>query len=124
MADVLTLRAAARDILTPARPGTRPEPGPRSATQIGDARPQRGLRVTGVIRSNHTISVAGSPTTRCRLADDSGEIDLLFLGRGQMPDLRPGQPCEIQGTVAQRGGGLVVWNPRYQLRPGHHAARW
>ncbi|MHB1430560.1 MAG: single stranded DNA-binding domain-containing protein [Streptosporangiaceae bacterium] len=86
------------------------------ATSIAGARPQRRLSVTGVIRAAETVLVAGSPSWRCVLDDGTGRIDLLFLGRAAMPDLRPGRRCDIEGTVARRNGALVVWNARYRLR--------
>ncbi|MHB1596326.1 MAG: single stranded DNA-binding domain-containing protein [Streptosporangiaceae bacterium] len=62
---------------------------PAPATSIAGARPQRRLSVTGVIRDAETVLVAGSPSWRCVLDDGTGRIDLLFLGRAEMPIRTP-----------------------------------
>jgi hypothetical protein len=105
----------------PAGPVAGGQPGGRRywaapATSIAGARPQRRLSVTGVIRAAEPVLVAGSPSWRCVLDDGTGRIDLLFLGRAGMPDLRAGRWCDVEGTVARRNLGLVVWNARYRLR--------
>jgi len=84
-------------------------------TAIGAARQQARVDVRGVIRSVDAVSVGGIPTCRCTLADDTGEIDLLFLGRGAVAGLEPGKRCRAVGTAAARDRRAVLWNPRYWL---------
>ena len=95
---------------------------PAPATSIAGATPQRRLTATGVIRTAETVLVAGSPSWRCVLDDGTGRIGLLFLGRTEIADLRPGRRCDIEGTVARRNGALVVWNARYRLRASDEPA--
>ena len=95
-----------------ARLGRLPE-----VTPIGRVRQQAKVDVRGVIRSVDAVSLGGTTTFRCALADDTGEIDLLFLGRAAVAGLEPGRRCRAVGTVAIRDGRPVLWNPRYWLEP-------
>jgi hypothetical protein len=84
-------------------------------TPIGGVRQQAKVDVRGLIRSVDAMSLGGTPTFRCALADDTGEIDLLFLGRAAVAGLEPGRRCRAVGTVATRDDRAVLWNPRYWL---------
>jgi len=93
-----------------ARVGRLPE-----VTSIGRARQQAKVDVRGIIRAVDAVSLGGVPACRCALADDSGEIDLMFLGRAAVAGLEPGRRCRAVGTVAARDHRAVLWNPRYWL---------
>jgi hypothetical protein len=84
-------------------------------TTIGQARPQDRVRVTGVIRSKAALSLSGTPACRYTLADGTGEVDLLFLGRVLIAGLDTGLHCVAEGRVAARDERIVIWNPRYQV---------
>jgi hypothetical protein len=88
-----------------------------AVTSIAGARPQTKVDVSGVIRAVDSVSIGGIPTCRCTLADDTGEIDLLFLGRPAVTGLGQGRRCRAVGTAATRGHRTVLWNPRYWLEP-------
>ena len=97
--------------------GTAPAGRLPEITLIGGARQQAKVDVRGVIRSADVVSVGGIPTCRCTLADDTGEIDLLFLGRAAVAGLQPGRRCRAVGTAAARDRRATLWNPRYWLEP-------
>ena len=69
-----------------------------------------------------TESIAASPAVRCVLADGSGQIDMLFLGRESVAGLVPGRRCTATGRVCVHRGRLVIWNPGYELEPAPPAA--
>jgi hypothetical protein len=79
--------------------------------------PRERVSLTGVIHDTITVSVGGSPSYRCVLATDEGDLDLLFLGRAAIAGLIAGSRCDIQGTVTVHCGRLAIWNPRYRLLP-------
>jgi hypothetical protein len=54
---------------------------------------------------------------RCVLDDGTGQIDLLFLGRHEVPGLDVGARCHVEGTARMDHGRLTVWNPLYRLEP-------
>jgi two-component system sensor histidine kinase KdpD len=87
------------------------------ATRISDVRARDRVRVTGTIISAQTTAIGSSLAYRCVLADGTGELDLLFLGRAAIAGLAAGIRCSIEGVVTARGARLAVWNPRYQVQP-------
>src|SRR6202043_3513621 len=62
-------------------------------------------------------SVGSSLAYRCVLADGTGELDLLFLGRAAIGGGAAGVRGRGAGGVTAREGRLAVWNPRYQVQP-------
>jgi CheY-like chemotaxis protein len=87
----------------------------QAAVRIADVVPQGQADVAGVICSARAMSIAGAPACRYTLTDDTGELDLLFLGRVEIAGMRCGRRCRAVGTVARRDDRLVLWNPRYWL---------
>jgi two-component system, OmpR family, sensor histidine kinase KdpD len=91
------------------------DPQHPDAVRISDVDGQDRVKVTGTIISTHVVSVGSSDAYCCVLADGTGELDLLFLGRAAIAGLAVGTRCSIAGVVATHGGRLAVWNPRYQV---------
>jgi hypothetical protein len=85
------------------------------ARRIADARPQARVAVTGTVIEARAVDVGGGPGYQCRLADDTGALDLLFLGRARIAGLVPGARCAVQAMAGCYRGRLTVWNPRYRL---------
>jgi CheY-like chemotaxis protein len=88
----------------------RPQP-----SRIATVRVQSRVTVTGVIRSVTTDAVGPSPALRCVLADGSGQLDLLFLGRESIVGLEPGRRLTAEGRAVVYQARVVLWNPRYDL---------
>lgn len=90
-----------------------------AARPIAHARPRSHVVVAGAIRAAAEVTVGSSPAWRCTLADSTGEIELIFLGRHRMAGLEPGRYCGVTGTAVSAGPAgrqrLVIWNPLYQL---------
>lgn len=86
------------------------------ATPIAEVRYRQRARVAGRIRSVRVQPWGGAPSLECILGDASnGEILAVFLGRRDVPGIRPGTQVVVEGTVGQRRGRLAILNPRYQL---------
>jgi hypothetical protein len=92
-------------------------------TRIAVIRAQLRVTVAGVIRSVTTETIGPSPAVRCVLADGSGQLDLLFLGRERLRGLVPGRWCTAEALACAYQGRLVLWNPRYELAPCAPARR-
>jgi hypothetical protein len=92
------------------------------ATSIGPARPQQRADVHGVITAAASMAISGVPACRYTLADGTGELDLLFLGRVAIRGLAPGAWLRAAGRVAARDDRPVLWNPRYWLDPAPSGA--
>ncbi len=52
------------------------------------------------------------------LDDGSGTITLRWTGRWTIGGIRPGTFIEVEGTVLDDHGRLVILNPRYELGAG------
>ena len=87
------------------------------AHEIASAVPQKPLIARGAIRSTKSIDMGESWCFSCVLADGTGEVQLLFMGRRNIAGLQPGTICTVQGTVGKDGNTLQVWNPLYRIEP-------
>jgi CheY-like chemotaxis protein len=94
-----------------------PAGGEPTVTRIAAVRLRSRVTVTGVIRSAAAETIGTGPALRCVLADGSGQIDLLFLGREALAGLEHGRRCTATGRACLYEGRLVIWNPRYELEP-------
>ena len=102
----------------PPRPPAPPVPRMPSPTQlIAGMQPQSRVVIGGIIRSAATVSVGSSFACRLTLADASGELAVLFLGRPSVPGLQPGTCISVEGRVGIWHGKLAMWNPRYRIEP-------
>lgn len=90
----------------------------RGFRPIGKVRPQERVAVRGVIVASTPMALRGCPACRCALTDGTGELDLMFLGRIEVPGLEQGRRCIAEGTAAVRDDRIVLWNPRYQIEGG------
>jgi hypothetical protein len=95
--------------------GTASRDGPAQALPIGKVQPRDRVAVTGVITVATPMSISGFPACRCTLADETGDLDLIFLGRVVVSGLEPGRHCSAEGRATERHGRTVIWNPRYLL---------
>jgi hypothetical protein len=91
---------------------------PPEAVAIGKIQSQARVAVSGVIAAATPMSISGCPACRYTLTDDTGEVDLMFLGRVMVPGLETGRHCSAEGRAAARDGRMVIWNPRYLLEAG------
>lgn len=85
------------------------------AHNIASALPRRPLITTGRILSIESTDMGSSWCFSCMLADGTGEVRLLFMGRRAVAGLEPGTICTIEGTAGKDGDTLIVWNPLYRL---------
>jgi CheY-like chemotaxis protein len=99
-------------VIGSAADGQRPE-----VTRIAAVRPRHQVTVIGTVRSVAVETIGASPAFRCGIADGSGEIALIFLGREQVAGLVLGRRCTAEGMACVYRGNLVIWNPRYVLEP-------
>lgn len=84
---------------------------------IGDVRWRDHVRVTGQVRSIRVRPWADTPTMECRLADDTGGITVVFLGRRRVAGVRLGTVMTVTGTAGEHDRHLAILNPAYELHP-------
>jgi hypothetical protein len=85
-------------------------------TTISEIPLRQPVRVMGTVRSLTTVSKATSPTLEAMVADDSGRIVAVFLGRRGLGGLRCGESVVLEGVAQMHRGRLVMLNPLYTLR--------
>ncbi len=74
-------------------------------------------RFAGRIRSVRVQPWSGVPTLECTLVDQSGAINVVFLGRRAVPGIEPGIRVSVEGMVGRHNGRLAVLNPLYEILP-------
>jgi len=61
---------------------------------------------------------AGTSVLACEIADSTGELTAVFLGRAQIAGLEPGRRIRLHGKVSVGTGGQpTMTNPAYELLP-------
>ena len=87
------------------------------ATPIGELPDRRRATVAGTLRTVTLRPVGGVPALEAELWDGSGVVSLIWLGRRRLAAIEPGRALVATGLVCEQDGRLVIFNPRYELRP-------
>lgn len=87
-------------------------------TPCCDLIPRRRAVLVGVLRSVTLRPRAGAPALEAELNDGSGSISLVWLGRRSISGIETGRWVRVEGMVTEQGNRLVIFNPRYALKPG------
>jgi hypothetical protein len=88
---------------------------PPGCISIASAEYRRPARLAGRVRSVRVQPLAGVPSLEVRLADESGTILVVFIGRRRIGGIKPGAQLVVDGVVGQRSGRLAIMNPYYEL---------
>lgn len=86
------------------------------ATCVRDAPLREPVCLAGTLRSVVLRPRAGTPSLEAELYDGSGSVTLVWLGRRRIAGIEAGRSLVVRGRIAQSPDGLVVFNPRYELR--------
>jgi hypothetical protein len=70
------------------------------------------------VRSIRVQPLAGTPTLECVIADDTGQVSVVFLGRRHIAGVEVGRTLVVEGMVGSYQGRLSFLNPRYDLDGG------
>lgn len=87
-------------------------------TPCADLTERRRAEVAGSIRSVSLRPRDGVPALEAELADGSGSVTLLWLGRREIAGISPGQWLRAFGLVCVRDGRKIIYNPTYELTVG------
>ncbi|WP_327090940.1 OB-fold nucleic acid binding domain-containing protein [Nonomuraea sp. NBC_01738] len=88
------------------------------ATPIASCGGRRRFCVAGTLRTVTLRPRGGAPALEAELYDGSDVIDLVWLGRRRIAGIEPGRIVKAEGLVSMQDGRKVMFNPRYELRPG------
>lgn len=85
------------------------------STSIEEAHLRQPVRVAGEVRSVAVVPRASSPTLEVTIADGSGRVVAIFLGRRRIGGLRPGRGILLEGILQEDHNRVVMLNPVYLL---------
>lgn len=83
--------------------------------RIADAPDRRPVRLEGTLRTMTVRPRGGVPALEAELADGSGAITVVWLGRRHITGIHAGTAVRVQGRVGRHDGARVMYNPRYEL---------
>jgi amino acid transporter len=87
-----------------------------SAKLIADCDDREVADVAGTLRTVTLRPRGTSLTMEADLWDGTGSITLVWLGRRDIPGIRPGRRIVVHGRVTRIKGALTIYNPVYELR--------
>jgi amino acid transporter len=87
-----------------------------SAKPIADCGDREMADVAGTLRTVTLRPRGNSLTMEADLWDGSGSITLVWLGRRDIPGIRPGRKIVVHGRLTRIKGELTIYNPVYELR--------
>jgi hypothetical protein len=88
------------------------------AMPIADTQPHEFVDVAGTLRTVTLRPRGTSLTMEADLWDGTGSVTLVWLGRRDIPGIRPGRRIEVHGRMARIKDERTIYNPSYELRPG------
>jgi RecG-like helicase len=90
-----------------------------TVTPIGETHWRQPARVSGRVRSVRVQPWSGVATLECTLRDETGGLELVFLGRREVAGIRPGVRLTAEGMIGEHNGRLAILNPLYEFEvPG------
>lgn len=110
----MKLLSRRRKVAAPAAPH-RPSPAD-DTIPIAECVWREPARVVGRVRSIRVHPWAGKVATlECVVVDETGGMQLIFLGRRTVAGVKLGATIVAEGTVVERHGHLALLNPIYEL---------
>ena len=82
---------------------------------VAEARPRERIEVGGVVVALTHRPSSEPPGLVARLDDGTGEIDLVWLGRRDVPGITPGRRLVAEGMVCTGAHRPTIFNPAYEL---------
>jgi hypothetical protein len=87
------------------------------STRIADAPDRERVRLRGTLRTVTLRPRGGVPALEAELADGSGVLTVVWLGRRRIAGIAPGRAIQVEGRIGSAEGGRIMYNPRYELIP-------
>ncbi len=85
------------------------------ATRMCDLTYRQRTVVAGRVRSVRVQPWSGAVALECTIVDETGALNLVFLGRRSLPGIEPGTQLRAEGMIGKHKGRLAVINPTYEL---------
>jgi hypothetical protein len=87
------------------------------ATPISRCHDRDWVDVTGTLRSVTLQPSGANLTLEAELWDGTGGVTLVWLGRHEIPGIRPGRHIVAHGRLSYAHDRPTIFNPRYELKP-------
>jgi len=87
-------------------------------TPIGQVQDRRRAHLRGVVKALAAVPHGAVTWLETQLADPTGEITLIWMGRSGVPGIAAGRELVVDGLVSQADGQRRMFNPRYELVAG------
>jgi amino acid transporter len=91
---------------------------PEGCTPIDSAVFRQRARLAGRVRSVRVQPLAGVPSLEVKIADETGSVLIVFIGRRRIAGIKPGTNLVVEGIVGEQSGRLALLNPHYELVAG------
>jgi len=88
---------------------------PADTQLIADCHERSVVRIRGRVIAIQVEPLDAPPKLTARLADKSGRIDAVFLGRRSIPGIEPGAVVDMEGRVCATEDLPLLFNPSYVL---------
>jgi hypothetical protein len=85
---------------------------------ISEANVRDRVVLQGTLKSVTLRPRGGVPALEAELYDGSGTVVLLWLGRRRIGGVNPGVNMRVSGRLSSQEDHPVIYNPRYEIRPG------
>ena len=86
-------------------------------TPIEDSPGRRLVRLEGTLRTVTLRPRGGVPALEAELADGTGTITVVWLGRRRILGVQAGCAVRVLGRIGVHDGVRTMYNPRYELLP-------
>ncbi|MBZ2195657.1 OB-fold nucleic acid binding domain-containing protein [Occultella gossypii] len=90
----------------------------RGTQPVGRCHARSRATVSGVVRAVTFAPAAAGPALVAELYDGSGSLDLVWLGRREIPGIEPGRRLVAEGMITSADFGrthATMFNPEYRL---------
>jgi hypothetical protein len=84
---------------------------------IAEAPDREMVRLRGTLRTVTLRPRGGVPALEAELADGSGTLTIVWLGRRRIVGIGPGRAIQVEGRIGAMHGDRIMYNPRYELIP-------
>ena len=88
-----------------------------SQVSIGEAPDREMVTLRGTLRTVTLRPRGGVPALEAELADGTGILIVVWLGRRQISGIAPGRAIQVAGRIGVTHGDRIMYNPRYELIP-------
>ena len=84
-------------------------------TKLSEVVPRHPVRVAGEISRVVIAPRHGVPSLEAMIADGTGNITAVFMGRRSIIGIEHGRAIILEGVVVPERGRSVIFNPAYTL---------